>query len=60
MLQRLKSGQATKQDLKFYLHEAKESTLMKKGMGARDAHLKTLEWQKIPYEAGYESRLYPS
>jgi len=58
MLQRLKSGKATQQDIKFYLHEAKESTLMKKGMGARDAHLKTLEWQKIPYEPGYESQLY--
>ena len=28
------------------------------GVGARDAHLQTLEWQAIPYRPGYESQLY--
>lgn len=31
---------------------------MNRGVGARDAHLQTLEWQGIPYKRGYESQLY--
>lgn len=59
MLQRLRGGKATTHDTNFYLHELKESFLMnRRGLGARDAHLKTLEWQGIPYKAGYESQLY--
>ncbi|HEX7062333.1 MAG TPA: RHS repeat-associated core domain-containing protein [Woeseiaceae bacterium] len=58
MLQRLRSGSTSPQDVNFYLHELKESSLMKRGLDARDAHLGTLKWQGIPYEAGYESQLY--
>jgi hypothetical protein len=58
MVQRLRSGQATPTDLRFYFHELKESAIMNRGAGARDAHLQTLEWQGIPYKAGYESQLY--
>jgi hypothetical protein len=58
MIQRLRSGQTTQQDINFYMHELKESAIMNRGVGARDAHLQTLEWQKIPYTRGYESQLY--
>jgi hypothetical protein len=58
MLERLRSGNTTSQDINFYMHELKESAIMNKGVGARDAHLQTLEWQGIRYEPGYESQLY--
>ena len=58
MIGRLKAGEMTPQDLRFYFHELRESTLMSRGIGARDAHLQTLEWQGIPYKAGYEAQLY--
>jgi hypothetical protein len=41
MLERLRSGETTRQDLNFYLHELKESAIMNRGVGARDAHLQT-------------------
>jgi hypothetical protein len=58
MLERLEAGQLTSHDLAFYEHELLESDLMAEGMGAREAHLQTLERQGISYEPGYESRLY--
>jgi RHS repeat-associated protein len=58
MIQRLRAGSTDPQDLNFYEHEIYESGLMDQGTDTRAAHLQTLEWQGIPYEAGYESRLY--
>ena len=58
MLQRLRAGEATTHDQTFYMHELKESAVMNRGVGPRDAHLQTLEWQGIPYRAGYESQPY--
>jgi len=58
MLQRLRAGSTSPQDINFYMHELKESAIMNRGVGARDAHLQTLQWQGIPYKAGYESQLY--
>jgi RHS repeat-associated protein len=53
------SGQPlTGVDATFYQHELIESGLMDAGMGAREAHLSTLEIQGIPYQKGYESLLY--
>jgi hypothetical protein len=58
MLHRLRSGNTTLQDINFYMHELKESAIMNRGVEARDAHLRTLEWQGIPYKPSYESQLY--
>lgn len=58
MVQRLRAGQATQQDLNFYMHELKESAFMRQGLDARAAHGATLKWQGIPYKAGYEAQLY--
>lgn len=58
MLQRLRTGQATQQDLNFYMHELKESAFMRQGVDARAAHEATLKWQGIPYKPGYEAQLY--
>jgi hypothetical protein len=58
MIQRLRSGLRTDQDIAFYMHELKESALMNRGIAPRPAHLQTLEWQKIPYVRGYEKELY--
>ncbi len=62
MLERLKAGQTSIQDLNFYEHELMEAAQM---IGsdygydaARAAHLETLQWQGIPFEPGYESLLY--
>jgi RHS repeat-associated protein len=66
MLGRLRAGETSAQDLNFYLHELKESAIMARTggygtyEGARAAHLETLQWQGIPYVAGYESQLYHS
>ena len=58
MIQRLRSGMTSTQDINFYMHELKESTFMRMGLEPRAAHLETLNWQKIPYAPGYESELY--
>jgi RHS repeat-associated protein len=58
MLERLRLGSTSPQDINFYMHELKESAIMNRGVDARDAHLETLEWQGIPYKPGYESQLY--
>jgi len=66
MIARLKAGQTSTQDLYFYMHESKESAVMRRTEGAfsdmyewqRAAHLETLNWQKSPYSPGYESQLY--
>jgi hypothetical protein len=63
MLGRLRAGETAVQDINFYMHELKESAAMARTggygtYGARAAHLATLQWQGIPYAAGYESRLY--
>ena len=58
MIARLKLGIRTMEDLNFYTHELKESALMTGGLGAREAHLATLQWQGISYVRGYEARLY--
>ncbi len=58
MIDRLKAGMTSPQDINFYMHELKESAFMRQSLDPRAAHLKTLEWQKIPYAPGYESKLY--
>ena len=58
MVARLRAGNMSSADINFYMHELKESAIMKGGVGPRDAHLQTLEWQGIPYQPGYESQLY--
>ncbi len=58
MIQRLREGKTDVQDLTFYIHELKESSLMDKGIGAVSAHQETLRWQGIPYMPGYESQIY--
>ena len=64
MLDRLRAGQTSVQDINFYMHELKESAVMGRTGGygtydgARAAHLETLQWQKTPYAPGYESQLY--
>jgi RHS repeat-associated protein len=58
MIERLKSGETTPQDLRFYSHELRESVLMDRGVAAREAHLQTLKWQGVPYKPGYEAELY--
>ncbi|GHU07578.1 hypothetical protein AGMMS50225_04730 [Betaproteobacteria bacterium] len=58
MIERLRAGQTTPQDLTFYFHELKESSFMRQGLSARDAHLGTLKWQGIEYKAGYEAKIY--
>jgi hypothetical protein len=64
MLARLRAGETAAQDINFYMHELKESAVMARTGGytgydaARAAHMETLQWQGIPYAAGYESQLY--
>ncbi|GHT96973.1 hypothetical protein AGMMS49545_23470 [Betaproteobacteria bacterium] len=58
MIERLRAGHATPQDLTFYMHELKESSLMRQGLSDRAAHLETLKWQGIEYKAGYEAKIY--
>lgn len=64
MLERLRAGQTSVQDINFYMHELRESAVMERTggygtyEGARAAHLETLQWQNIPYAPGYESQLY--
>ncbi len=58
MIGRLRAGNTTSQDINFYNHEIYEKGLMDQGVSAREAHLQTLRWQGIPYEPGYEARLY--
>jgi hypothetical protein len=64
MIARLKAGETAAQDINFYLHEMREAEIMgeRGGYGVyeleRAAHLETLEWQGISYEAGYEAQLY--
>lgn len=64
MLRHLRAGGTSTQDINFYMHELKESAIMGRTGGygshdvARAAHLETLQWQRIPYAAGYESQLY--
>jgi len=58
MIERLKSGEWTEHDQRFFNHEMLETDLMARGMGDREAHLAVLEIQGIPYEPGYEAYLY--
>jgi hypothetical protein len=62
MVARLRAGETSIQDINFYTHELREGQLMRgieySNDASRAAHLKTLEWQGIPYEPGYESQLY--
>jgi hypothetical protein len=61
MLQRLRAGHRTPQDLRFYEHEMIESRLYKPGMDTealREIHLETLRRQGIEYKRGYERELY--
>ncbi|GHU24556.1 hypothetical protein AGMMS50243_27810 [Betaproteobacteria bacterium] len=58
MIRRLRSGQTTTQDINFYMHELKESSFMRKGLGYDSVHQAALKWQGIPYKAGFESQLY--
>ena len=67
MIERLKSGERTTQDLRFYQHEIIESRMINKTRGlhsdpvdaARDAHHRTLIKQNL-YRRGYETELYHS
>jgi len=54
----LRGGNLSEYDVRFYEHELKEWEFVKQGLEPRAAHLETLKWQGIPYEAGYESKLY--
>jgi uncharacterized protein RhaS with RHS repeats len=58
MINRLRSSELTKVDQNFYLHELKESSIMKRGIDYNSAHRATLEWQSIEYKRGYEAQLY--
>jgi hypothetical protein len=65
MLERLKAGERTPQDLRFYQHELIESRMLQKTRGlhadpvdaVRDAHHRTLVQQGL-YRRGYETELY--
>ena len=58
MIKRLKDGKRSFQDINFYMHELKESSLLSSGLKPRGAHLQTLKWQNILYKPGYEKYLY--
>jgi len=58
MIQRMRAGERTSQDLAFYAHELYEKALMDGGLEARAAHLATLKAQRIPYKQGYEINLF--
>lgn len=65
MIERLRAGNRTSQDVRFYQHEIIESRMMNKTQGlhadsvdaARDAHHRTLVRQGL-YRRGYETDLY--
>lgn len=65
MLERLRAGNRTSQDLRFYQHELRESRLLTKTKrlhadpvdAVRDAHHRTLVKQNLYYR-GYERELY--
>lgn len=58
MVERLRSGYRTAQDVNFYAHELIESRLVERGMELRAAHLEALAEQGIKYQAGYEALIY--
>ena len=65
MFERLRAGQRTSQDLRFYEHELLESRMLQKTKGLydnpvdalRDAHHRTLVKQGLYYR-GYEAEMY--
>ena len=65
MLERLRAGQRTPQDLRFYEHELIESRMLQKTKGLynnpveaiRDAHHRTLLKQGLYYR-GYAAEMY--
>ncbi len=60
MIERLKAGERTEHDMNFYNHETIEASIMDAdaSVSARDAHLRTLETQGIPYDAKTDSKLF--
>jgi RHS repeat-associated protein len=58
MIERLKKGERTEQDLNFYEHELTEKELVEKGIDPDKAHDETLKKQGIKKEPGYEKNLY--
>jgi hypothetical protein len=47
MLERLRSGHATPQDIEFYLHELKESAIFRRTGDLRHAHDAALRWRGV-------------
>jgi hypothetical protein len=47
MLDRLRSGQATKQDIEFYMHELKESAVFRRTGDLRGAHQNALDFRRV-------------
>ena len=47
MLERLRSGHATAQDIEFYLHELKESAIFRRTGDLGRAHGEALRWRGV-------------
>jgi hypothetical protein len=58
MLDRLKAGDWTKFDQRFFEHERLEANMMEAGTSWEEAHRRVLEMQGIAYQPGYEANLY--
>jgi RHS repeat-associated protein len=58
MLDRLRKGESSHHDLKFYEHEIIESDFMRGGLDSEKAHFATLKQQGIEYVPGFETELY--
>ncbi|MEM9168110.1 MAG: RHS repeat-associated core domain-containing protein [Pseudomonadota bacterium] len=59
MIERLKSGERTVQDLNFYQHELIEAGVVNRlGLDVEAAHLETLKLQGIEYAPGFQADIY--
>jgi hypothetical protein len=47
MLERLRSGATSSQDIEFYMHELKESALFRASGDLQNAHVEALKWRDI-------------
>jgi hypothetical protein len=47
MLQRLREGHKSFQDIEFYLHELKESVIFERTNDLRSSHQKALKWRSV-------------
>ncbi len=58
MVNRLRAGNWTEYDQRFFEHETIEADFMAQGMSYDQAHLKALQLQGIQYSPGYQRYLY--